>query len=199
MKRIVFGLLALLAAGPAMAQDVQPTPTEVRFIGLFDRFCLSNGGRMAAALAAADAEGWVPTTPSFLEPTPGAPVMAGRMSHALVPGGPQPVVLVMSSSPEGPGQVHVCSVDAHNMETVRLNAVVEMLADRLGIEPVRPRSGPSAAMWVFSGTGPFADETRLMAGNPGLEVLSTQERPIYMLSVQMDGPQPAILYFRVGD
>lgn len=38
-----------------------------------------------------------------------------------------------------------------------------------------------------------------MAGNPGLEVLSTQGRPIYMLSVQMDGPQPAILYFRVGD
>lgn len=186
----------LAAALLSAALQTAPTEAETRYIGLFERFCLSTGGRAAEAMAAADAEGWVPA-PGLIAPTPTAPIMDARVSHEAQPGGPQPLALLTSSSAPGDQQAHICAVDATNLEPLRTEVVIELLAAEIGLAPTRPASGVWRATWILSGDGPFVDEIPSLNGGADLFALA-RERPIYLIGVQVDGGQPFIVLSRAG-
>ena len=188
--------LSALLAATMMSAAVQaaPTETEVHYVDLFERFCLSTGGQAAVAVGRADADGWA-RAPELIQPVPTAPVMDARVSvRPLADGSVRYFSLVTSSSPPGDKEAHVCVVDGKHAEPMRLDAVLALVTDAIGIEPIRQ---PGRFVWVISGQDPFVDERDLPASGADLFAVA-RTRSIYLIQLAMDGNQPAVFLMRAG-
>lgn len=194
MMRLATALAALTMTAPAAAQT---TSDEAAYFQQFDRFCLSTGGDMRRAVAAAEAEGWIVAPQAMLDEAanPDAAEIAIRLSGPADAG---PSRLLLSTTPplEPGGEVRVtaCAIEpapSARLDQARMKALVQA---HLGFGSALP------TIWAYSGDGPFTDEAPLMS--EGMPVISARARtsPIYMLSVGPSSDESvAMALMRVSD
>lgn len=180
-------------AVPAVAQVPMSTETYFQHV---DRFCLGTGGDPALAVAAAEAEGWLPAPQAMVDEimNPNAPEVAVWLSE---PVDAAPARLILTTSPamadRGGLKVRVCMVEpapASAIDEAGLSALVEA---RLGL------AAAILPVWAFSGTGPYTDRTELMLG--GMEAMAghAATEPVYMLNLMpADDGTPALGLLRIG-
>lgn len=187
MATRLFAAIAVLTgmtAAPVQAQDA-----EADYFALFDRFCVATGGDMGKAIAAAEAEGWIAAPDAMVAEmrNPNAPEAAIRLSAAP---DAAPMRLLLSVSPASPERhdtrVGACAVEPAAGSALDSEHLVRLTSARLGIEQA------FLPTWLYSGEGPFADESELMLGEPGAMYARAAETPLHMVNL-MDGPGLALL------
>jgi hypothetical protein len=194
MIRFALALAAVATALPAAAQA--PADAGVYF-GQFDRFCLATGGDPARAVAAAEAEGWIAAPQAMVDEAvnPAAPEVAIRLSGSA---DAAPARLLISASPPMADRnglkVRACAIEPApgvSLDEYRLTALVEA---RLGF------TGAMLPVWVFSGAGPFVNESELILEGQEAMAARAAVTPVYMLNLMPSGTGGSALgLLRMGD
>lgn len=185
MFRLIAAAAVLAAASPSAAQDgpAQADPTDAYF-ALFDRFCITTGGDPEAAVAAAEADGWIAAPQAMVDEirNPRAPDVVVWLAG---PAETSPDRLIVSTSPAAPDRRNLrftaCAVvpgeGAEGPDRGRLPAMAQR---RLGLEQIM------MPVWLYTGSGPFTDESALMMeGNEAMDARAV-ETPLYMLSLMQE-------------
>lgn len=194
MIRFALALAAVATALPAAAQ----APADAgAYFEQFDRFCLATGGDPARAVAAAEAEGWIAAPQAMVDEAvnPDAPEVSIRLSRSA---DTAPARLLLSASPpmadRGGLKVRACAIEPApevSLDEYRLTALVEA---RLGF------TGAMLPVWVFTGSGPFVNESELILEGEEAMAARAAVTPVYMLNLMPSGTGGSALgLLRMGD
>lgn len=190
-------LISLVAGGQAEARTAAVESVEAGYFALFDRFCIATGGVADAALAVADAEGWPAGPPEVVAEfiNPDAPVVHMRL--APLPGGAQTLPMLLSSSPPSDvgDEAHICAVDPSGAPPMGAEKLADLLTERLGFPATGSRDEP---IWVYSGSGPYTDETALFLAGPQVPFDVARTRSLFLISLIVENGQPAFIFARLG-
>lgn len=195
-------LVGAMTAAPAAAQVpanipapmvIPAEPVSEPAFRLFDRFCLSSGAVVEAALAIAKAEGWPEAPPEDIGNAVAMPNLHAYLAPSLSKAGP-PTTVAIADVAGGEGPTAFCVIDAG---AVRLDAevITTLVNARVGIEP---RWSNGRNVWAFSGDGPFVDEGALVGDGAALRE-AARERRIYAITTAYSDDRQALTLMRLGE
>lgn len=179
-EMVLTAAAVLMFAAPAKAQ----TTDTATYFAQFDRFCLSTGADPAAAVAAAEAEGWIAAPQAMVDEivNPNAPEVVIRLSGPAE-GSPARLIISTSSPQERYGGLRArsCGIEPALAEIHDGGDLAGRIAARLGFV----QAGPP--IWMFSGEDPFTEQTALMFQGREAATAFAATQPLFMLTLM---PRP---------